>query len=66
MIDLMNVSKSTIERLLKQLSSEPLKLIEYVGSLKTGGYVLTERGKEYLQSITPSKSFVNINYKIDK
>lgn len=36
---------ATIIRILKNLISEPLNLIEYKGSRKTGGYILTEKGK---------------------
>ena len=45
------ISRSTIERLLKSLSSDPLNLIEYHGSKKTGGYVLTEKGTAYYHSL---------------
>ena len=45
------ISRSTIERLLKSLSSDPLNLIEYQGSKKTGGYVLTEKGVAYYNSL---------------
>ena len=45
------ISRSTIERLLKSLSSDPLNLIEYQGSKKTGGYVLTEKGAAYYNSL---------------
>lgn len=45
------ISRSTIERLLKSLSSDPLNLIEYHGSKKTGGYVLTEKGIAYYHSL---------------
>lgn len=43
LLDNIDISKATLERILKQLSSEPLGLVEYQGSLKTGGYVLTEK-----------------------
>ena len=46
-----NISKATLERIIKQLSSEPLNLIEYKGSLKTGGYVLTEKGEAFVKSV---------------
>ncbi|MBO7322157.1 MAG: transcriptional regulator, partial [Bacteroidales bacterium] len=46
-----NISKATLERIIKQLSSEPLNLIEYKGSLKTGGYVLTEKGDAFVKSV---------------
>jgi putative transcriptional regulator len=45
------ISKATLERTIKQLSSEPLALIEYQGSLKTGGYVLTEKGQAFVKSL---------------
>ena len=47
LLELIDISKATLERIIKQLSSEPLSLIEYQGSLKTGGYVLTEKGHAY-------------------
>ena len=46
---IIDISKATLERILKQLSSEPLDLIEYQGSRKTGGYVLTEKGKAFVE-----------------
>ena len=51
LLELMDISKATLERIIKQLSSEPLGLIEYQGSLKTGGYVLTEKGLAYLTAL---------------
>lgn len=51
LLDLVDVSKATLERIIKRLSSEPLNLIECQGSLKTGGYVLTEKGKAYLETL---------------
>ena len=51
LLDSINVSKATLERIIKQLSSEPLNLIEYKGSLKTGGYVLTEKGETFVKSL---------------
>lgn len=51
LLGLIDISKATLERIIKQLSSEPLRLIEYQGSLKTGGYVLTEKGQEYLETL---------------
>lgn len=50
-MDILTISRSTIERLLKSLSSEPLNLIEYRGSKKTGGYVLTDKGAAYYHSL---------------
>lgn len=44
----MNLSVRTISRVLQNLSSDALGLIEYSGSKKTGGYVLTEKGMAYL------------------
>ena len=41
----------TIDRILKQLISENFNLVEYQGSRKTGGYVLTEKGKAFVKSI---------------
>lgn len=49
--DAIKVSMPTVDRILKQLISEELNLIEYKGSRKTGGYVLTERGKAYIKSL---------------
>lgn len=51
LLDNIDISKATLERILKQLSSEPLGLVEYQGSLKTGGYVLTEKGKSFVESM---------------
>lgn len=48
LLEQMNISKATLERTIELLSSEPLKLIEYQGSLKTGGYALTEKGIAFL------------------
>lgn len=41
----------TIDRILKLLISEDLNLIEYQGSRKTGGYVLTEKGKAFIRLV---------------
>lgn len=49
--DAIKISMPTIDRILKQLISENLKLIEYQGSRKTGGYVLTEKGKAFVKSL---------------
>ncbi len=51
LLELIDISKATLERIIKQLSSEPLNLIEYQGSLKTGGYVLTEKGRFVLGAL---------------
>lgn len=51
LMDILAISRSTIERLLKSLSSEPRNLIEYRGSKKTGGYVLTDKGTAYYHSL---------------
>lgn len=51
LLDNIDISKVTLERILKQLSSEPLGLVEYQGSLKTGSYVLTEKGKDFIKSM---------------
>lgn len=51
LLELTDISKATLERIIKQLSSEPLRLIEYQGSLKTGGYVLTKMGWAYLDAL---------------
>lgn len=51
LLDSINVSKATLERIIKKLSSEPLNLIEYKSSLKTGGYVLTEKGETFVKSL---------------
>ena len=49
--DAIKISMPTIDRILKQLISEDLNLIEYQGSRKTGGYVLTEKGKAFIKSV---------------
>ena len=49
--DALKISMPTIDRFLKQLISENLNLIEYQGSRKTGGYVLTEKGKAFVKSL---------------
>ena len=46
-----SISRPTMDRILKSLSSDPLNLIEYQGSKKTGGYVLTEKGAAYYHSL---------------
>jgi len=46
-----SISRPTMDRILKSLSSDPLNLIEYHGSKKTGGYVLTEKGIAYYDSL---------------
>lgn len=51
LLDNIDISKATLKRILKQLSSEPLGLVEYQGSLKTDGYVLTDKGKAFVKSI---------------
>ena len=51
LLELTDISKATLERIIKQLSSEPLRLMEYQGSLKTGGYVLTKKGWAYLDAL---------------
>ena len=47
----MDLSVRTISRILQNLSSDALGLIEYSGSKKTGGYVLTEKGQEFLKNL---------------
>lgn len=47
----MDLSVRTISRILQNLSSDPLGFTEYSGSKKTGGYVLTEKGQEYLKTL---------------
>ena len=51
LVEFTNISEATIKRIITRLTSEPLKLIEREGSRKTGGYVLTERGEAYIQSL---------------
>ncbi len=46
----LQLSERTLSRTLQQLMAEPLRLIEYQGSKKTGGYVLTGKGEVYLNS----------------
>ena len=48
LLDNIDISKATLERILKQLSSEPLGLVEYQESLKTG---MTEKGKDFIKSM---------------
>lgn len=45
------ISMPTIDRILKLLISEDLNLTEFQASRKTGGYVLTEKGKSFVKSI---------------
>ena len=45
------LSVRTISRILQNLSSDSLDLIKYCGSKKTGGYVLTEKGHAYLNTL---------------
>lgn len=49
--DAIKISMPTIDRILKHLISEDLNLIEYQGSRKTGGYILTEKGKAFVKSL---------------
>lgn len=46
----MNLSMPTINRILKYLISKEVNLVEFQGSRKTGGYVITEKGN--FKSIT--------------
>ena len=50
-VECTNISESTVKRIITRLTSEPLELIEREGSRKTGGYVLTEKGKAFVKSI---------------
>ena len=43
----MDLSVRTISRILQNLSSDALGLIEYSGSKKTGGYLLTEKSRSF-------------------
>ncbi len=45
----LGISEPSIGRILKKLHSEPLNLIEYKGSKRVGGYVLTEKGESLLE-----------------
>ena len=47
----LTMSYAKTVRILQSLSSAPLNLIEYQGSKKTGGYVLTEKGVAYYHSL---------------
>ena len=47
----LNLSVRTISRSLQILMNDAQPLIEYQGSKRTGGYVLTAKGKEYLTHI---------------
>lgn len=51
-MEILTMSYSKTVRILKSLSSEPLNLIEYRGSKKTGGYVLTDKGTAYYHSLS--------------
>ena len=51
LMERLTLSYSKTVKILKALSSEPLNLIEYQGSKKTGGYVLTEKGIAYYHSL---------------
>ena len=46
----LNLSVRTISRSLQILMNDALPLIEYQGSKRTGGYVLTEKGKLYIKT----------------
>lgn len=48
-VEYTNISESTVKRIIARLISEPLKVIEREGSRKTGGYVLTEKGKVFVK-----------------
>lgn len=50
-VECTTISESTVKRIIMRLTSEPLKLIEREGSRKTGGYVLTGKGKFFVQSM---------------
>ena len=50
--DTLNISVRTLSRIIQNLSSEPLSLIEYQGSKKTGGYVLTDKGVTLIEKGT--------------
>ncbi|MCD8297587.1 MAG: putative DNA binding domain-containing protein [Prevotella sp.] len=52
LLEKMDISKATLERAVKQLSSESLNLIEHKGSKRYGGYVLTEKGESILEDNT--------------
>jgi ATP-dependent DNA helicase RecG len=49
LIEKLGFTRITVERYLRQLSSEPLNLIEYLGSKREGVYVLTELGESFFQ-----------------
>ena len=48
----LSISVRTLSRIIQNLSSEPLSLIEYQGSKKTGGYVLTDKGVTFIEKGT--------------
>ena len=45
------ISRTSATRIITTLTSEPLNLIEYQGSKKNGGYVLTEKGKVFIKTL---------------
>lgn len=58
LIAMSGLSKSTIYRLTKVLTTEPFSLIEYKGSRRIGGYVLTEKGVEFYHFLQNRKLLV--------
>ncbi|WP_239469522.1 hypothetical protein [Bacteroides caecigallinarum] len=49
--DAIKISMPTIDRILKQLISKDIKLIENQSSHKTGSYVLAEKGKTFIKAL---------------
>ena len=56
----LEMSYSKTVRVLKALSSDPLNLIAYQGSKKTGGYVLTEKGTAYYHLLNGSPTLASL------
>ena len=50
-VDISGLSAATITRSITILSSVPFEYIERQGLKKTGGYVLTEKGKYYIKTL---------------
>lgn len=46
----LNLSLRTISRILQNLFSDTINLVEYHSSKKSGGYILTEKGMAFIKS----------------
>lgn len=58
------ISESTVKRIIMRLFSELLRLIEMEGFRKTGGYVLTEKGKVLVKSIREVKPYIIMSFEM--